>query len=448
MNNFFSILLQSSLCIATLYIIYYTFLRNDTFFKTNRFYLISALLVSAIIPFIDFSFLLPAREQVYLVLLDPLIITTEGIRATMEVHSNIYQPLIAVYLTGVTIFAIRFIYQLIQLVLLIQRFGISKYEGVHFVFTDKIYSPFSFFNLVFLNRRDIDSQEAKKIIAHERVHIRQWHSLDLLLLEFITIIQWFNPFIWLYRHAVKTLHEYLADEGVLHSGVDAKVYSALLFSQSTGIQINDLTNNFSKSLLKRRFIMMTKERTTKFARLKLLFAFPLALSFMLVISCSTDVAAQQDEKAPPPPSTEISSPDKPPGDPSVKPELTIINVVSPQDQEKPVPIYTVVEVMPKYPGGLDAMYKFLAENIKYPQKAKEEGISGTVYVQFIVEKDGQTTGFKILRGAAESLDNEALRVVKTMPIWEPGTQRGKPVRVQYNLPIKFKLDDEKEAEEK
>ncbi len=122
--------------------------------------------------------------------------------------------------------------------------------------------------------------------------------------------------------------------------------------------------------------------------------------------------------------------------------------MAPQDQEKPAPVFTVVEVMPKYPGGKEAMYKFLGENIKYPQKAREEGISGTVYVQFVVEKDGHTTGFKILRGAEESLDNEALRVLKTMPKWEPGTQRGKPVRVQYNLPIKFKLDYEKEAEEK
>jgi len=447
MNNLVYILLQSSLCIATLYLVYFSFLRKDTFFKTNRFYLISALLMSAIIPFIDFSFLLPAREQVYLVLLDPLIITPEGIQASMDVHSNIYQPLLAVYLTGVTIFLIRFIYQLIQIVLLSQRFGISEHEGTRFVFTDKNYSPFSFFNLVFLNRNDLDSYEAKKIIAHERVHISQWHSLDLILLALITIIQWFNPFIWLYRHAVKTLHEYLADEGVLHSGVDAKVYSALLFSQSTGIQINDLTNNFSKSLLKRRFIMMTKERTTKFARLKLFFAFPLALSLMLVISFSTDVMAQQDEKASPPPPNEVSSPDKTPGDPPAKPEVTIIKVVEPLDQKKPDSIFAVVEVMPKYPGGLDAMYKFLGENIKYPQKAREEGISGTVYIQFIVEKDGQTSGFKLLRGAEESLDNEALRVLKMMPKWEPGKQKGKPVRVQYNLPVKFALDEEK-AEEK
>ncbi len=430
MNNFFSILLQSSLCIAALYIIYYTFLRKDTFFKTNRFYLISALLVSALIPFIDFSFLFSAREQIYFVLLDPVIITPEGIQASMEVHPNIYQPLLVVYLTGAAIFSIRFIYQLIQLYVLTKRFGISEHEGIHFVFTDKNYSPFSFFNLVFLNRRDIDSYETKKIIAHERVHIRQGHSLDLILLELITIIQWFNPFIWLYRHAVKTLHEYLADEGVLHSGVDVKVYSALLFSQSTGIQINDQANNFNKSLLKRRFIMMTKSRTQNFARLKLMFVLPLAFSILLVISCGPDVPVQQEKEIVKPQTDVPNEADNPPPPPQVQ-------------EDEPKKTFTVVEVMPEYPGGVNEMMKFLAENIKYPTVAKENGVSGKVYVSFIVEKDGLISDITILRGIGAGCDEEAIRVIKMMPKWKPGTQRGQAVRVQYNVPIKFTLDEAK-----
>jgi TonB family protein len=105
--------------------------------------------------------------------------------------------------------------------------------------------------------------------------------------------------------------------------------------------------------------------------------------------------------------------------------------------------------MPKYPGGNKALYAFMGENIKYPQDAKEKGIQGTVYVSFVIEKDGSVSHVKILRGVSKSLDSEAMRVVKTMPNWEPGTQRGKAVRVQYNLPIKFTLDkdDDKKKEE-
>ena len=423
-------LLQSSLSIAVIYLVYHIFLRKDTFFKTNRFYLITAILFSLFIPFLDLSRLFGPIERTYFVLLDPITIYPEGIQATLDNNPSFSQIALAIYFTGVIIFLFRFLFQLGQLTLLIRRYGISKRQGMRFVFTDKTYSPFSFFNIVFLNRTDLESIDTQKIIAHEKVHIQQWHSLDLMLLEIITIIQWFNPFIWMYRHAVKTLHEYLADEGVLYSGVDVKVYSALLFNQSTGIQINDLANNFSKSLLKRRFIMMTKSRTQKFARLKLMLVLPLAFSMMLVISCGPDVPVQQEKEILKPQTDVPNEADKPPPPPQVQ-------------EDEPKKTFTVVEVMPEYPGGENEMMKFLAENIKYPTVAKENGISGKVYVTFIVEKDGLINDITILRGIGAGCDEEAIRVIKMMPKWKPGTQRGQAVRVQYNVPIKFTLDEAK-----
>jgi hypothetical protein len=375
MNNLITILIQSSISVSIFFLLYYTFLRKDTFFKTNRFYLISALILSAVLPFFDFSELLITSSGLYIIMLDPIIITPEGIENTMQANTDLFKTIFIVYATGLLIFASRFIYQLIQLFVLINRHGISQKLGMRIVFTDKNFSPFSFFNLIFLNRTDINSQDTQKIIAHEMVHIRQWHSLDLIILELFTIIQWFNPFIWMYRHAVKTLHEYLADEGVLHSGVDAKVYSALLFEQSTGIQINDLANNFSKSLLKRRFIMMTKKRTSKFSRLKLLFVIPLAVSMVIALTFSSGVMAQENKKElPPPPPKNVNKADK------------AVEKAAPQDEPE-VQIFTVVEEMPAFPGGGKAMYTYLGKNIKYPQKAKENMVEGTVYVTFVVKKD-------------------------------------------------------------
>jgi len=437
--------------------VYHIFLKKDTFFKTNRYYLIVSLLASMLVPFIDLSALMPVKEQVFMVLLDPVVITPEGIQTSIDNNNNIFQIGLAVYLTGVFIFTTRFAYQLFQLIILVKRFGISRKQGMRIVFTEKNYAPFSFFNLIFLNREDINSEETRKIIAHEQVHIRQWHSLDLILLEIITIILWFNPFVWLYRHAIKTLHEYLADEGVLYSGVDVKVYSALLFEQGTGIQINDLTNNFSKSLLKRRFTMMTKKRTTQLARIKLLLALPLALSFMLVISFSPDMLAQQEKKTTPTQGEKLvtePSPDDPPPPPkhlattdkTTRPETTIITVIEVPADQVDDSVFLVVKEMPKYPGGFDKMYAFLGENIKYPADAKKNGVSGTVYITFVVKKDGVPTNFKILRGIGAGCDEEALRVMKLMPKWEPGMHEGEPVNVQYNLPIKFTLAPDKEKE--
>ena len=423
-------LLQSSLSIAVIYLVYYVFLRKDTFFKTNSFYLITAIIFSLFIPFIDLSQLFAPIERTYFVLLDPIIIYPEGIQSKLDNNPSIFQIALAIYFTGVIIFLFRFLFQLGQLALLVRRYGISKRQGMRFVFTDKTYSPFSFFNIVFLNRTDLESVDTQKIIAHEKIHIQQWHSLDLMLLEIITIIQWFNPFIWMYRHAVKTLHEYLADEGVLYSGVDVKVYSALLFSQSTGIQVNDLANNFSKSLLKRRFIMMTKSRTQKFARLKLMLVLPLAFSMLLVISCGPDGPAQQEKEVVKSQTDAPNEADRPPSSSQIQ-------------EEEPKQTFTVVEVMPEYPGGVNEMMKFLSENIKYPMSAKENGISGKVLVTFVVEKNGLITNIKILRGIGGGCDEEAIRVLKLMPKWKPGTQRGQAVRVQYNVPIKFTLDEEK-----
>jgi len=102
-------------------------------------------------------------------------------------------------------------------------------------------------------------------------------------------------------------------------------------------------------------------------------------------------------------------------------------------------IFLVVEEMPSFPGGEGEMYKYIGKNIEYPRMAKESGISGRVFVTFVVEKDGSVTDVQVLRGIGGGCDEEAVRVIESMPKWKPGKQRGKPVRVQYRMPIKFTL---------
>ncbi len=102
-------------------------------------------------------------------------------------------------------------------------------------------------------------------------------------------------------------------------------------------------------------------------------------------------------------------------------------------------IFLVVEEMPSYPGGEQEMYRFISQNIEYPRMAKESGISGRVFVTFVVEKDGSVTDVQVLRGIGGGCDEEAIRVIKSMPKWKAGKQRGKAVRVQYRMPIKFTL---------
>lgn len=164
--------------------------------------------------------------------------------------------------------------------------------------------------------------------------------------------------------------------------------------------------------------MMSKSKTQKVMLLKMVFVLPLAIFLTIVFSSIVTkrvIALNDNSEA-----------------------RTVPNMIvqEPQGDE----VFTVVEKMPAFPGGDKARVKFLVGNVKYPEKARKNGISGTVFVSFIVEKDGSISNVELLRGVNELLDNEALRVVKLMPSWEPGIQRGKPVRVQFHMPISFNLD--------
>jgi periplasmic protein TonB len=117
----------------------------------------------------------------------------------------------------------------------------------------------------------------------------------------------------------------------------------------------------------------------------------------------------------------------------------VVPAEEPESSDDPGSVFSVVEVMPRFPGGEAELFKFLGSNLKYPDDAQDAGIAGVVYVTFVVEKDGSIGQARVLRGIGGGCDEEALRVVRSMPKWEPGMQRGKPVRVQYNLPFRFTL---------
>lgn len=165
------------------------------------------------------------------------------------------------------------------------------------------------------------------------------------------------------------------------------------------------------------------------------------------------ITEQKIKPPPPPPPKQVVKINVVEDDVEVDDEIDI-NVEADQDTEveeyipmevedeesaEELQIFMVVEAMPEFPGGEAALHKYLGENIKYPQMAKESGIQGRVFVTFVVERDGSVTDVKVLRGIGGGCDEEAIRVVKGMPRWSPGKQRGKPVRVQFNLPVKFTL---------
>jgi len=413
MNAIIIYLIQTAICLASLYLIYWLFFRKDTFFTANRFYLIGSIILSFILPMFEIPVFYHNTDVIYVVALETITVTAQKIESGMAQNYTLYQTALIVYLTGASIFLLRFVFQLLQLAFLIWKFGVSKMDGLSIVKIKSKYSPFSYFNFIFLNEDNLKDEHLKNILDHEIIHIKQKHSLDLIILEILTVVQWFNPFIWLYKTSLKGIHEYLADEGLLAGGMNKRMYQNLLLNHTVGLQVNDLTNNFNQSLIKKRFIMMTKSQTKKIARLKFLLALPVAA---ILIACFV-FSCKQNE-------TMLDSV-----------EIQDVKSAPIEDQE----VFQVVEKMPLFPGGEIALQKYINANIQYPELARKEGIQGRVYVTYIVEIDGSISDVRILRGIGGGCDEEAMRVVSEMPKWSSGTQRGKAVRVQFNLPIVFKL---------
>jgi len=429
-------LLESSICLLLLFPVYWFFLRRDTFFRLNRCYLLLMVLLSMLVPLLPIPLVSQGPPSAFVIALDPVLITPAKLQQVLTAHLQWAEIATVVYITGLLIFFLRFVLQLFQLYRITRRFGIKRTKGQNVVIVNRDYAPFSFFNLVFINEEIIPAGSLTAILEHEKIHIRQHHTLDMILVELASIIQWFNPVIWLASREMKILHEYLADEGVLQTGISHSRYQQMILDETMGIPVNGLTNNFNVSILKKRIVMMTKSKSGKWSKSKLVFVIPvlLILWFMLTARSFSNIVNE----------TIGNNLTTTSGQTASLPDTIVKNVPVKQNDDNFSPVmednrlvYKRPDVQPEYNGGDEARIKFLVSNIKYPEDALKAGIHGTVFVTFVVEKDGRITHVKILRGIGKSCDKEAFRVVKMMPNWIPGKVKGENVAVQFNLPIKF-----------
>ena len=254
------------------------------------------------------------------------------------------------------------------------------------------------------------------ILAHESEHVSRNHSLDIVCMRWVCCVMWFNPFAWMMLHELRAVHEYQADAAVADG--DNKDYLRLLYRQTLGTGYGHITNNFQSINIKKRIVMMNTKKS-RFGAWKALAALPVA-ALLVMVGCKPAESTNSDTAAV-----------------ALQQEEPVYDMGPTQQADGEVA--NVVEVDPEFPGGMEAFYKYLAENIHYPEQAKKEQLQGRVFVTFVVEKDGSISDAKVLRGIGGGCDEEALRVVNAMPKWTPGKMRGEVVRVNYNLPITFRL---------
>ncbi|MCU4162651.1 M56 family metallopeptidase [Carboxylicivirga caseinilyticus] len=425
MHAVINYLVESSIFLGIISGIYFAFLSRLNTFSFNRFFLLLSLVLTMIIPFLTVSLTMETSNT----------IDSQTIGYTLNeisVYPTDAQNTIVSFISGLSIF--KWIY-IIGLILLFIRLFVAYYRlsiigkqnssnqhnGIRVIQLNNPYHAFSFFKWIFINSSRYSEEEQQHVINHEKAHVSYYHTLDNMFLELFLITQWFNPFAWLIKKALKETHEFQADRSVLKHGASVGRYKALLLSEVSGHKVL-AANNFNESLTKKRFNMMSKKTTLKTKIIFPLFAISSLIASALIFSCNTEKVEET-----------LATPDE------EKVEIVNVTDESIKATEVTGEVFQVVDEMPKYPGGEKALRTFIAKEVTYPKEAEENGIQGKVYITFVVAADGYVGNVEIARGVDPSLDQEAIRVIESLPQWTPGKLEGKNVNVSFTVPINFAL---------
>ena len=474
-------LIKSTLSLAALLVVYFLILEKEKMHQFNRFYLLFSLLFSFAIPFITIEIIqqIPQQETI------PTVIPMTGGTSMPVIVDTTNYWLIAVWslYSVITLsLLLRFVVNIWKLKAKTQSNPTINYKNAKLVLVKEKTLPYTFLNYIFINKTDYHDRKIEdELYTHELIHVNQKHTLDILLIEILKVIFWFNPIFIFYKKAIQLNHEFLADEKVVQSHNNVPFYQNLLLSKANANPTYYLASNLNFSVTKKRLIMMTKTASASRALLKKGILIPLLTA--LVFSLCTKIIAQEKtqktnigirisgedlykkttfeikdekgkiavkkkysdltlkEKKLVPPLIIKPKPDEALSEKDILkevPKTVIIDEFDPKNiktkNQDPNAIYSTAGLTenPEYPGGMENFYKFVGENYKKPDDPK---LAGKVYLTFIIEADGNLSNFKVLRDIGHGTGEEAIRVLKLSPKWNPGTINGEAVRTLYSLPI-------------
>lgn len=349
----------------------------------------------------------------------PNIVITPGADSGIEAESPSFRFIdfiYAAYALGLAVMTIRLIISMLTILWVKLKSRKATWDGTPlYVHPLNRLSPFSFMGAIFISEKAFASADIELVIWHERAHGLRRHWVETSLMEILLVLDFYNPAIWRLRDRLRDLHEYEADRDVLRRGVNAQRYQLMLIKMAVGDRFQALADSLNHSSLKKRITMMQNQKSSRRgAWMRPLVLVP-ALSLALMV-VSPSIVSQAN--------------------PSELPGKITQNPSESQADEK---VYDAAQTMPRFKGGEMEMYKFLMENMRYPESAKEKNLSGRVVVRFVVGSDGKVRDAVVIRSVAPELDKEALRVIGEMPPFTPGKIDGKNVAVHYTLPINFKI---------
>ncbi|RZK66450.1 MAG: hypothetical protein EOO85_26825, partial [Pedobacter sp.] len=414
--SIFSYLFQANLYLLLFYLFYFALLRNETFFKINRFYLIGSALLSLCIPLVKAKWVgelfITEKVQNFTQIvtyraIEPTVtqINIPSLTPPEQVMFSPMEWLWVIYLSVSLVLLLNFLRKLY----IVRKLLATKVSG----------QAFSFFGKISVDQ-DLEGKDT--IISHELVHARQWHSADVVFFEILLVLNWFNPVIYFYKKAIQNIHEFIADELAASTLEDRSAYALLLVSNVFNTQPQRLTNNFfNQSLLKRRLIMLHKTKSRKVAILKYGLSAPL---FVLMIICSSAMVGKTqivkqltvnvEEHLAKVSVLPLGSQVEKIENPDPAPVRSV-----PKSASDKIYTYKNVDVMAEYPGGIQSLYEYFKSQFKYSHEAKEQGMKGQLLASFIVEKDGSLSDIKIISEPGYETAPEALRLLKTATKWKP-----------------------------
>lgn len=466
MNPELAYFLKINLAIAVFYAFYRLFFYKDTFFRLRRTALLSFIALAMLYPLFDIQDWVRSKKPMLeaatfyasmlpeegIVIQDVSISDPEPASGSADKEPLSFADWILWGYWGVVLLlTTHFLIQLIRILWLSIKCKQTKIQGIPVHVLDKPAGPFSFFSLIFIHPESHTPNETEEILAHEQTHVRQWHSVDVILCELFSIICWPNPFAWLLKREVRHNLEYLADNTVIQAGFDSKSYQYHLLGLAHHQASSTLYNNFNVLHLKNRISMMNKKRSKSIGRTKYLLFVPLAGILMLVsnieavarvthtlakeaITGSTDIKnpvitedAEGMQLPPAPANNQTGQAQKNAITPPPAPVKQQADNTNPADKKA------------EFPGGEEALYKFIVKTVKYPVIAVENGIQGYVITEFTIQKDGTISNVNVTKSVDPSLDKEAIRLIEAMPTWNPAEKDGKKVDFQMSIPVLFKI---------
>ncbi len=451
MNKLMLYVLEINLSLLIFYAAYRMLFQKDRNFIIRRAYLMGMAALSLIIPLIPaWTALSPVRAATIVIPLEGISVFGSGSDPS-SASPFTFTPLEwlwVVYLGVVALGILRLFIQIGYIMRESYRSPRGVSYGISFYASQKLHAS-SFFGHIFMDTQRVDEDTFQHILAHEKVHKTEWHSVDRILAELIVLVNWFNPVAWLIRRSVVENLEYLADSAIVSNGTDPVRYQMSILNQYIGSA--SIRNQFSSQIKNR--INMINRNDKMGSGWKLIILFPLVLLALTVMSCAKTEESQG------------VLPEKDPQAAASQPETPAdVAPIAALDE----PAFYVVEEMPTFNGGDPTVEfrKYIAQNIRYPKEARDNGVTGKIFIQFMVTKEGKVvvpdeasmakitgkpmdevvvTTYRTVEEGTEvpedryiqMLKDEVIRVVSSSPDWEPGKQRGQKVNVLFIFPVNF-----------